>query len=56
MLACLFRGHGLGVKREPGEGEEAARKWAINCTNDVKLEIVLRIRNADSVKLTSTGP
>lgn len=55
VLACLFKGHRLAVKRELGEGEVAARERALACTNDVNLEILLRMRNADSVKLTCTA-
>lgn len=54
VLACLLRGHRLGVKKAPGEAEEGAEKRAIDCTNNVNLEILLRMRNADSVKLTCT--
>lgn len=54
VLSCLFGTHRLGVKREAGEGEDAARKRVVSCINDVNLEMLLRMRNADRVKLTCT--
>lgn len=52
VLACLLRSHRVAVKRKHGEGVDTARKRAIDCANDVNLEMLLRMRNADSVKLT----
>lgn len=54
VLACLLNSHRLGVKQEPGEGTEAARERVIKCINDVNLEILLRMRDADRVKLVCT--
>ncbi|KAG8166372.1 hypothetical protein KVR01_002061 [Diaporthe batatas] len=51
VLACLLKSHRLRVKKFPGEAEEAARERAIKCTNNVNLEILLRMRDADSVRL-----
>ena len=51
VLACLLRTHRLGVKKCPGEAEETARERAIKCTNNVNLEMLLRMRDADSVRL-----
>ncbi|KAL1852810.1 hypothetical protein Daus18300_012054 [Diaporthe australafricana] len=54
VLACLLKSHRLGVKKGPGEAEEVARERVVNCTNDVNLEILLRMRDADCVKLVCT--
>lgn len=54
VLACLLNTHRLGIKKEPGEGERRARKRVIECINDVNLEILLRMRDADRVKLVCT--
>lgn len=51
VLATLLKTHRLGVKQRPGETRDAARERAIKCTNNVNLEILLRMRDADSVKL-----
>jgi cytochrome P450 len=54
VLACLLKSHRLTVKKLPGEAEETARERAIKCTNDVNLEMLLRMRDADRVKLVCT--
>lgn len=51
VLACLLSTHRLRVKRFPGEAEETARDRAMRCTNNVDMQILLRMRDADSVKL-----
>ena len=51
VLACLLKSHRLGVKKESNEAEEAARERVVSCINDVNLEILLRMRDADRVKL-----
>ena len=51
VLASLFRTHRLHVKREAGESQDAARQRAIDCTNDVNMEMLLRMANTDRVKL-----
>lgn len=54
VLACLFRAHHLRVRKESGEGSEIARRRLIKCINDVNLEILLRMRDADRVELICT--
>lgn len=54
VIACLFRSHRLSVKREVGESEEAARKRALDCVNDVNMEMLLKMVDADRVKLICT--
>lgn len=54
VLGCLFRAHRLGVKKESGEGKEDARRRLIECINDVNVEILLRMRDADRVRLICT--
>ncbi|RYP77928.1 hypothetical protein DL769_003301 [Monosporascus sp. CRB-8-3] len=51
VLACLFKTHRLHVKEEAGESQDAARRRAIDCTNDVNMEMLLRMTNADRVRL-----
>ncbi|RYP60463.1 hypothetical protein DL771_010512 [Monosporascus sp. 5C6A] len=51
VLACLFKTHRLRVKEEPGENQDAARRRAMDCTNDVNMEMLLRMTNADRVRL-----
>ncbi|RYP44229.1 hypothetical protein DL768_009293 [Monosporascus sp. mg162] len=54
VLACLFKTHRLHVKAEVGESQEAARRRALDCTNDVNMEMLLRMTNADRVRLICT--
>ncbi|KAI1421603.1 hypothetical protein F5Y12DRAFT_800736 [Xylaria sp. FL1777] len=51
VLACLFGQHRLLVKKEAHETDEAAQKRALACTNDVNMEMLLRMTNADQVTL-----
>ncbi|KAJ0123287.1 hypothetical protein J7T55_011752 [Diaporthe amygdali] len=54
ILACLFKSHRLSVKKNPGESEEAARARVISCVNEVNMEVILRMKDADRVKLLCT--
>ncbi|KAI0406588.1 cytochrome P450 [Xylaria palmicola] len=51
VLACLFKTHRLAVKKQVGEDERAAIKRANDCSNDVDLEMLVRLRDADRVTL-----
>ena len=51
VLACLLRSHRVGVVREPNESFEKARKRALATTEDCDMELLLRMRNADKVRL-----
>ncbi|KAI0146292.1 putative cytochrome P450 [Xylariaceae sp. FL1272] len=51
VLACLFRTHRLAVQKQAGESESAAIQRAIECSNDVDLEMLVRLRDADRVTL-----
>ncbi|RYO79854.1 hypothetical protein DL766_003109 [Monosporascus sp. MC13-8B] len=51
VLACLFKTHRLHVKAEAGESQERARRRALDCTNDVNMEMLLRMTDADRVRL-----
>ena len=51
VLACLLRNHRVGVVREPNESFEKARKRALATTEDCDMELLLRMRNADKVRL-----
>ncbi|KAI0513196.1 cytochrome P450 [Xylaria bambusicola] len=53
VLACLFNMHRLAIKKQPGESEEAAVKRATECSNDVDLEMLVRLRDADRVHLVA---
>ncbi|GAB1319536.1 Cytochrome P450 monooxygenase [Madurella fahalii] len=54
VVACLFRSHRLAVKREAGESDEAARKRAVDCVNHVNMEMLLKMVDADRVRLICT--
>ncbi|KAH9905463.1 cytochrome P450 [Xylariomycetidae sp. FL2044] len=54
VLACLFGRHRLRVKRLVGESEGAAQQRALSCTQDVNMEMLLRMANADQVPLICT--
>ncbi|TGJ81736.1 hypothetical protein E0Z10_g7023 [Xylaria hypoxylon] len=51
VLACLFRTHRLTIKKQAGESDDAAIKRANDCSNDVDLEMLVRLRDADRVNL-----
>ncbi|KAI1137607.1 putative cytochrome P450 [Hypoxylon sp. FL0543] len=51
VLACLFKTHRLAVKKQVGENERDAMKRANDCSNDVDLEMLVRLRDADRVTL-----
>ncbi|KAF2967255.1 hypothetical protein GQX73_g6347 [Xylaria multiplex] len=51
VLACLFRQHRIFVKKMTNESDEAAQRRAIACTNNVTLEALLKMANADKVTL-----
>ncbi|KAI1471097.1 putative cytochrome P450 [Daldinia caldariorum] len=51
VLGYLFEAHRIMVKRNPGENDDAVRKRVDNCLNDVDLEMLLRLRDADRVTL-----
>ncbi|KAI9789936.1 MAG: hypothetical protein M1816_005705 [Peltula sp. TS41687] len=51
VLACLLRNHRVEVVQEPDETLEQARYRAWATTQDCDLELLLRMRNADRVRL-----
>jgi cytochrome P450 len=51
VLACLFKTHRLAIKKQVGETDSAAINRAIDCSNDVDLEMLVRLRDADRVTL-----
>lgn len=51
VLACLIRDHRVEVVREPNESFEKARGRALATTEDCDMELLLRMRNADKVRL-----
>ncbi|OTB07871.1 hypothetical protein M426DRAFT_317762 [Hypoxylon sp. CI-4A] len=50
-LAYVFKAHRLFVKKGDGETEDEVRKRVDHCLNDVDLEMLVRLRDADSVTL-----
>ncbi|KAL9125818.1 MAG: hypothetical protein Q9217_005038 [Psora testacea] len=52
VLSCLLRDHRIGIIQEPNESLEKARKRALATTEDCEVELLLRMRNADKVRLT----
>lgn len=54
VIALLFSSHRLSVRTEVGESVVVARKRALNCVNHVNMEILLKMVDADQVKLICT--
>lgn len=55
VLACVLRKHRLGVVRELDEGFERAKQRALDMTQDCDIELLLRMWDADSVRLYCKG-
>lgn len=51
VVACLMRDHRVGVVREPNESFEEARQRALAATEDCDVGLLLRMCNADKVRL-----
>lgn len=51
VLASLFQAHRVRVKKHAGESDDAVRDRADRCLNDVDLEMLMRLRDADLVTL-----
>ncbi len=51
VLAGLLRDHRVRVIQDPGESAEMAAKRALTTTEDCDMELLLRMRNADQVRL-----
>lgn len=55
VLACILRNHRVGVVGEPNESPERAKQRALDTTQDCNMELLLRMRDADSVRLYCKG-
>lgn len=55
VLACILRKHRMGVVGEPNESAERAKQRALDTTQDCNMELLLRMRDADSVRLYCRG-
>ena len=51
VLARLLRHHRLEVVKEPGESIEKARKRVLATLEDCDLELLLRMKDADKVRI-----
>jgi cytochrome P450 len=51
VLACILRDHRVSIIRRPGESFEQAKERALATTEDCDMELLLRMRDADKVKL-----
>lgn len=51
VVACLMRDHRVGVVREPSESFQQARQRALAATEDCDMGLLLRMCNADKVRL-----
>ena len=51
VLAYLCQAHRILIKRHVRESDDAVRKRADKCLNDVDLEMLVRLRDADQVTL-----
>lgn len=52
VLMCLFKSHRVEVVPEKGENVEAARSRVYHVVEDSEQVLLLRMRKADSVRLT----
>jgi cytochrome P450 len=51
VVACVIHQHRLKIKRENGESEEQAHMRAKEVLNDCDMQLLLRMRDANRVKL-----
>lgn len=51
VIACILQKHRISIIREPGESVAAAKSRALATTEDCDMELLLRMRNADRVRL-----
>ena len=51
VIACLLRDHHISIVRAPGESFTSARNRALAATEDCDMQLLLRMRNADQVRL-----
>lgn len=51
VLACLLRDHRVGIVHNPNESFEKAKQRVLASTEDCDQELLLRMRNADQVRL-----
>jgi len=51
VLACLLRDHRVGILREKDESFESARARALATAEDCDMELLLRMRDAEKVRL-----
>ena len=51
VLAFIFREHRMGVVQELNESPMRAKQRALDTTQDCDMELLLRMRNADGVRL-----
>lgn len=54
VLACLLREHRVGIVPELDESFEKARQRVMAVTEDCDLKLLLRMRNADKIRLMWT--
>ena len=52
VLACLLRGHRVGAIGEPHESEERLKERIMATVNDCDMQMLLRMRDADRIRLT----
>ena len=52
VLACLLRGHRVGAVGEPHESEERLKERIMATVNDCDMQMLLRMRDADRIRLT----
>ena len=54
VLARVLREHRVGFVGVPGESGEEGKKRVLEVTEDCDMELLLRMRDADRVRLTCT--
>lgn len=51
VMMCLLRNHRISAIQNPGERFKDTRERIMNTTNDVNMEMLLRMKNADNIQL-----
>lgn len=51
VMMCLLRDYRISAVQNPGESFKDTRERIMATTNDVNMEMLLRMKNADSVRL-----
>ena len=56
VLACILLHCRLGIVKKPGENSAAAKARVLAATQDCNMELLLRMRDSDKIRLTCMRP